>query len=94
VSQGSCCAREIELSSHSLASRRHFHSAVVHNGSMYVFGGKSNGYMNDLLCFHFGSYRLVPAQIRSDQTRSYRTSIRNAITASHHSLQQTAKRGP
>ncbi|ELR16677.1 BTB/POZ domain containing protein [Acanthamoeba castellanii str. Neff] len=34
---------------------RHFHSAVVHNGSMYVFGGKSNGYMDDLQCFHFDS---------------------------------------
>lgn len=44
-------ARALSLSLH-----RHFHSAVVHNGSMYVFGGKSNGYMDDLQCFHFGSF--------------------------------------
>jgi len=32
---------------------------VTHNGSMYVFGGKSNGYMNDLHCFHFGAHHYV-----------------------------------
>ena len=31
--------------------RRHFHSAVTYQDSMYVFGGKSNGYWNDLWRF-------------------------------------------
>jgi hypothetical protein len=30
---------------------RHFHACVLHNNSLYVFGGKSNGYTNDMHCF-------------------------------------------
>ena len=30
---------------------RHFHACVQYNNALYVFGGKSNGYMNDLHCF-------------------------------------------
>ena len=32
---------------------RHFHSAVVHHHRMIICGGKSNGYMNDVLAFDF-----------------------------------------
>jgi hypothetical protein len=35
-------------------SRRHFHCAGVVEGRMLVFGGKSNGYHNDLWAFHIG----------------------------------------
>jgi len=34
---------------------RHFHTAVEYQGGMYIFGGKSNGYMNDLWRFDFGT---------------------------------------
>jgi hypothetical protein len=34
---------------------RHFHAAVVYHNRMYLFGGKSNGYMNDLFCLDFGA---------------------------------------
>ncbi|KAL6048560.1 Attractin-like protein 1 [Balamuthia mandrillaris] len=34
---------------------RHFHSAVLHDGCMYIFGGTSNGYYNDLFRFHLES---------------------------------------
>jgi len=37
---------------------RHFHSAVVFKGSMYIFGGKNNGYMNDLYCFDLGKHQV------------------------------------
>jgi len=36
---------------------RLFHTAVLHNGSMYVFGGNSNGYYNDLQRFHLETQR-------------------------------------
>jgi hypothetical protein len=38
---------------------RHFHSAVVFDGCMYIFGGKNNGYMNDLHCFDIGKDPLL-----------------------------------
>ena len=30
---------------------RHFHSAIVYKNKMYIFAGKSNGYMNDLYSY-------------------------------------------
>jgi hypothetical protein len=33
---------------------RHFHSAVVYKQTMYVFGGASNAYYNDLYSFDLG----------------------------------------
>eukprot|EP01090_Pellita_catalonica_P007392 TRINITY_DN17977_c0_g1_i1.p1 TRINITY_DN17977_c0_g1~~TRINITY_DN17977_c0_g1_i1.p1 ORF type:complete len:564 (-),score=55.74 TRINITY_DN17977_c0_g1_i1:87-1778(-) len=36
---------------------RHFHSAVLHEGAMYIFGGTSNGYYNDFYRFHLDSLR-------------------------------------
>lgn len=33
---------------------RHFHTANVHNGGMFIFGGKNNSYMNDLWRFDLG----------------------------------------
>jgi hypothetical protein len=36
---------------------RNFHSAVVHGKRMYVFGGKANGYRNDLYTFSFRSHK-------------------------------------
>jgi hypothetical protein len=37
---------------------RHFHTAVVHDGSIWIFGGKSNGYMNDLFCLNLSIHFL------------------------------------
>ncbi|KAL6070689.1 kelch domain-containing protein 3 [Balamuthia mandrillaris] len=34
---------------------RHFHSMVLYRNALYVFGGKSNGYMNDLYCFNLAT---------------------------------------
>ena len=33
---------------------RHFHTSVSYKGKMYIFGGKSNGYMADIWAFDFG----------------------------------------
>jgi hypothetical protein len=33
---------------------RHFHSAVLFNDQMYIFGGTSNGYYSDLWRFNLG----------------------------------------
>jgi hypothetical protein len=35
---------------------RHFHTAVVHDGCIWIFGGKSNGYMNDLFCLNLSIF--------------------------------------
>lgn len=35
--------------------KRHFHSSVLYNGALYIFGGKSNGYHNDMFRFDFGA---------------------------------------
>lgn len=34
---------------------RHFHSAVLLDHNMYIFGGKCNGYMNDISCLNLGT---------------------------------------
>jgi len=35
---------------------RHFHTAIIHASKMFVFGGKSNGYMNDLFYLDLGMF--------------------------------------
>lgn len=35
---------------------RHFHTANVYNGGMFIFGGKNNSYMNDLWRFDLGVF--------------------------------------
>jgi hypothetical protein len=38
---------------------RHFHSAVVYEKNLYIFGGKSNGYKNDLYKYDTGKIILI-----------------------------------
>lgn len=38
---------------------RHFHSAVILDHSMYIFGGKCNGYMNDINCLNLTTMEWV-----------------------------------
>jgi N-acetylneuraminic acid mutarotase len=45
-----------------LPKARHFHTAVVHDGCIWVFGGKSNGYMNDLLCLNLKTMSWEPQE--------------------------------
>ena len=33
---------------------RHFHSSVIYEKNLYIFGGKSNGYKNDLFKYSIG----------------------------------------
>lgn len=51
---------------------RHFHSAVVVGDAMYIFGGKSNGYLNDLLRFDLRALTWsAPEQTGSVPSRRY-----------------------
>jgi hypothetical protein len=38
------------------------HTAIVHNGNMYIFGGYYRNYQNDLFCYDFktGTYSTLP----------------------------------
>lgn len=42
---------------------RHFHSAVLLDHNMYIFGGKCNGYMNDISCLNLGMLSLDMARV-------------------------------
>jgi N-acetylneuraminic acid mutarotase len=54
--QGEELANEIAKAAKIWPRGRHFHSAVTYNEKMYIFGGKSNGYMSDIWCFDFGNF--------------------------------------
>jgi hypothetical protein len=41
---------------------RHFHSTVVYEKNLYIFGGKSNGYKNDLYKYDTGKIILFKSR--------------------------------
>jgi hypothetical protein len=53
---------------------RHFHSAVLYEGCMYIFGGTSNGFYNDLHCFNLGMAlpAFIAVGVRRDVTKPVR----------------------
>lgn len=51
-------------------SGRQFHSAVLHDDWMYIFGGNSNGYYNDLHRFHLDLLKWEEVLPRSDPSQA------------------------